>query len=59
MIQRVSAENPEENVHSREGAARGAAVGAENAPVDPDLQAIIKRWPDYHALSLATTGSKK
>ena len=24
----------------------GAAVGAQNAPVDPELQAIIERWPD-------------
>ena len=46
MIQRVTPENPEENTHSLEGAARGAAVGAENAPIDPDLQAIINRWSD-------------
>ena len=27
-------------------AAPGAAVGAENAPIDPDLQSIIERWPE-------------
>ena len=32
--------NPEENAHSREG----AAVVAENTPIDPDLQSIIERW---------------
>ena len=46
MSQRVTPENPEENAPSREGAARGAAVGAEDAPIDPDLQAIIERWPE-------------
>jgi hypothetical protein len=44
MIQRVGAINPEENAHSRDGAAPGAAVVAENSPVDPDLQSIIERW---------------
>ena len=27
-------------------AAAGAAVDPENAPIDPDLQAIIERWAD-------------
>jgi hypothetical protein len=34
------------NADSRESAARGAAVGAANAHIDPDLQAVIERWPD-------------
>ena len=47
MSQRVSPKNIEENTHFQEGAARGAAVGAENAaPIDPDLQSIIERWSD-------------
>ena len=46
MIQRVGAINPEENTHSRDSAAPGAAVGAENNPIDADLQAIIQCWPD-------------
>ncbi len=45
MIQRVSAKNAGENAHSGERAALGAAVGAENALIDPDLQAIIGTWP--------------
>ncbi|HJN09783.1 MAG TPA: hypothetical protein QF564_13910 [Pirellulaceae bacterium] len=36
----------EENAHSQQGAAQGAAFEHENAPIDPDLQAIIDRWPD-------------
>jgi|GEM_PF-4120276 hypothetical protein len=44
MIQRVEAVNPEENAHSREGAAPGAAVVAENTPIDLDLQSIVERW---------------
>ena len=44
--QRVAPENTEENAHSRNGAAPGAAVGIENDPIDPDLQAIIERWAD-------------
>ena len=46
MIPQVSPEIPEENAHFPKGAAQGAAVGAENAPIDPDLQTIIERWPD-------------
>ena len=46
MIQRVTPENPRENAHSQDGAAPGAAVGIENAPIDPDLRAIIERWAD-------------
>ena len=30
---------------SETGGAESGAVGAENAPIDPDLQTIIKRWP--------------
>ena len=44
MIQRVEGKNPEENTHSREGAAPGAAVVAENTPIDLDLQSIVERW---------------
>jgi len=39
-------ENTEENAHSRDGTAPGAAVDAENGPIDVDLQVIIQRWPD-------------
>ena len=46
MIQRVTPENRRKNAHSQEGAAPGAAAVHENAPIDPDLQAVIKRWPD-------------
>ena len=46
MIQRVSAEIPEKKAHSRGSAAPGAAVGAENTPIDADLQVIIQRWPE-------------
>jgi hypothetical protein len=37
--------NPEKNAHFSEGAAPGAAVDAENGPIDPDLQHIIVAWP--------------
>ena len=43
MSQRV---NPAKNALSQEGAALGAAVVHDNAPIDPDLQSIIERWPD-------------
>lgn len=46
MFQWVSAENPEQYAHSENHAAAGAAVGSENAPIDPDLRAIIERWDD-------------
>ena len=46
MIQPATPENPEENALSRDSAAPGAAVGAQNAPIDPGLQAIIERWPE-------------
>ena len=36
----------EKNAHSGESAALGAAVSAENAPIDPELRSIIERWPD-------------
>ncbi|MBT6158040.1 MAG: hypothetical protein HOK71_09835 [Planctomycetaceae bacterium] len=45
MIQRVGAKNPEDNAHSREGAAPGAAVGAEITPIDVDLAAVVDAWP--------------
>ena len=38
-------ENTEQNAHSQQGAAQGAAVGAENASIDPGLQTIVERWP--------------
>ena len=37
--------NPEVNAHFSEGAAPGAAVDAENSPIDADLQHIIIAWP--------------
>ena len=39
-------ENAEGKDHPRDRAAPDAAVGAENAPIDPDLQVIIDQWPD-------------
>ena len=42
MSQRVAPENLEENTHFQ----GGAAVGAKNATIDPDLQSIIERWSD-------------
>jgi len=45
MIQRVSVEIPEENAHSENCAAAGAAVGSENTPIDPDLAAVVDAWP--------------
>ncbi len=44
--QSATLETTEEYAHSQRRAARGAAVGAENAPIDPDLQSIIERWPN-------------
>jgi hypothetical protein len=46
MSQQVTPENPRENEHSQDRAASGAAVGIENGPIDPDLQAIIECWAD-------------
>ena len=46
MIQRVTAENPQEYADSKSSAAAGAAVDSENGPIDADLQAIIERWAD-------------
>ena len=37
--------NPEENAHSSEGAAQGAAVDAVNISIDSDLTLIIDVWP--------------
>ena len=45
MIQRVRCENTEENAHSQNCAAAGAAVGFEKTPIAPDLRAIIDAWP--------------
>ena len=28
------------------GGAESGAVGSKNAPIDPELQAVIDRWPD-------------
>ena len=44
--QTTDSENPEENALSRDSAAPGAAVDAQNTSIDPDLQAIIERWPE-------------
>jgi len=41
-----TAEKPRENNDSREIAAPGAAVDAQNVFVDPELRSIIARWPD-------------
>ncbi len=35
----------EENALSQQSAAQGAAVGAANGPIDPELQTIVERWP--------------
>ena len=44
--QAAHAEKPEENAHSRDSAAPGAAVDPENGPVDPDLRFIAERWDE-------------
>ena len=41
--------NPEENADLQKGAAPGAAVGAENGPIDPDLARVIEAWPKLPA----------
>jgi hypothetical protein len=46
MIQPATPENPEENALSWDSAAPGAAVDAQNPPIDSDLQAIIEQWPE-------------
>ena len=45
MIPHATPENPEENAHSIDGAAPGAAVELGSTPIDPDLQALIDAWP--------------
>ena len=40
------AKNRGKTTSVEEGAAKCAAVDTENAYIDPDLQAIIERWPD-------------
>lgn len=45
--QQQAVENVDDNDNSREGAAPGAAVSAEN---DPDLAAVIDHWPDLPAV---------
>jgi hypothetical protein len=42
-------QNAEENTHSSKGAAQGAAVGAENAPIDADLARVVEAWPSLPA----------
>ena len=37
---------PEKNGTFSDCAAQGAAVEHDNAPIDPDLQAIVASWPD-------------
>jgi hypothetical protein len=44
MSQSASAKNPEESGDSESCAAPGAASDPENAPLDPDLRQIIRRW---------------
>ena len=41
--------NPGENVHFREGAAPGAADGAENQSVDPKVTLLLAAWPNLPA----------
>ncbi|QEG33942.1 hypothetical protein [Bythopirellula goksoeyrii] len=43
-IQCISTENSEKNSISRQRAASGAAVDAENTPLDPDLATVIEQW---------------
>ena len=45
MIQPANPEIPEENAHSQCSAAPGAAVVAENSPIDADLARVIDAWP--------------
>jgi len=42
-------QNAEENTHSSKGAAQGAAVGAENAPIDDNLAHLAEAWPKLPA----------
>ena len=49
MNLRATPVNVEENIHSRDCAAPGAAVGAENGPIDPDLARVIEAWPKLPA----------
>ncbi len=46
MNLRATPVNVEENIHSRDCAAPGAADTTQNAPSDPDIRAIIEHWPD-------------
>ena len=43
--QQTDSANPEGNDDFQESAAPGAAASAENAPIDPDLSALIEAWP--------------
>ena len=43
---RTVAEKAGEVSQFHSGGAESGAVGAETVPVDPDLQAVIERWPD-------------
>jgi hypothetical protein len=40
-----SAANAAKSGNSSDRAAQGAAVDAENGPIEPDLQAVIDAWP--------------
>ena len=42
-------QSSENSALSEMGAAESGAIVAENTPIDPDLQAIIERWPDLPA----------
>jgi hypothetical protein len=44
MSPRETPVKPEENAHSLACAALGAAVGAKNAPIEPDLARVIEVW---------------
>ena len=46
MIPPATPQNPEENTHSRDCAAPGAAVEWPEGPIDPDLGDVIQRWPN-------------
>jgi len=38
--------SPEKNANSDDGAAPGAAAGAEKDPTDPDLELVVERWSE-------------
>ena len=49
MSPHATPENTGKDAHFREGAAPGAALIAENAPIDADLTRVIAVWPSLPA----------